>query len=921
MPSLGPGVRIGSYEIVSAIGAGGMGEVYRARDTKLGREVAIKVLPSSLTSDPERLARFRREAQVLATLSHPNIAGIYHVEETADGPAIVMELVDGETLADRIARGPIPIDEALPIAKQIAEALEAAHEQGIIHRDLKPANITLTPNGTVKVLDFGLAKLNDPNVSNDPNGPNVLSMSPTITSPALLTGVGMLLGTAAYMSPEQAKGKPADKRSDIWAFGCVLYEMLTGRRAFEGEDILDVMGGVVRLDPNWDALSSDVPHPLRTLMQKCLAKDRRRRISDIAAASFAIEAMSEVSANAAASPRTRNRLWQRIGIPVSMFLLGTAAAGGFVLFAVPPLSTIQPVTRLAMPASVDAPVAYDGADRILTVSPDGSRIVYTSANVSPYVNGIPVRLFARKLDQLQNTLLAGPGDVRDPFFSPDGEWVGFFDPITRIQKVGAAGGPPIALAAMDGNARGATWGPDDTIIFATVNTATGLQRISTNGGEPTILTRPNHEKGERDHVWPYFLPGGHAVLFTILPVGPIEDAQIAVLDLRDGKQKVLVRGGSDARYVPGGFLVYGFAGTLRAVAFDAERLEVRGTPVPVLQQVVTTPVEGAANFGVAGNGTLIYASGTLTSAPRTRSLVWVDREGRAIPVFEREAVYRAPRLSPDGKRVAVDVTSVSTSGAPNRDIWVIDIGPGTQTRLTSEPGIDSLPLWTRDGKAIVFSSDRAGGASLLYSVPADGSKRPESLTKGDSSQGATSWSPDGRTLAFYDVRGPYDMFTLTLGAAPIPYSQTSFREQGPTFSPDGRWIAYSSNETGRDEIYIAPYPGPGGRIAVSTGGGRAPRWAPNGRELFFRNDRQMMAVTVDYAGPTLKIAAPRLLFDGDFVQEDVSQGAQNYDVSVDGQRFLMIREAGSPNQADAPPPQILVVQHFDEELKRLVPTK
>jgi dipeptidyl aminopeptidase/acylaminoacyl peptidase len=435
-----------------------------------------------------------------------------------------------------------------------------------------------------------------------------------------------------------------------------------------------------------------------------------------------------------------------------------------------------------------------------------------------------------------------------------------------------------------------------------------------------ILTRPNHEKGERDHVWPYFLPGGHAVLFTILPIGAIENAQIAVLDLRDGTQKVVVKAGSDARYVQGGYVVYGFAGTLRAVAFDVDRLEVRGTPVPVLQQIVTTPVEGAANFGVAANGTLTYAFGALNNVPQRRTLVWVDRAGRSTPVYEREADYRAPRLSPDGKRIAVDVTAESTSGTPNRDIWVIDVGLGTQTRLTSDPGVDSLPLWTPDGKRLVFSSDRAGGASLLYWMPADGTGTPEPLTKGDSSQGATSWSPDGRTLAFYDVRGAYDMFTMKVGERPISFSQTPFREQGPTFSPDGRWIAYSSNETGRDEVYIAPYPGPGGRIAVSTDGGRAPRWSANGRELFYRNGRQMMAARID-SGPTLRIAAPRLLFEGDYIQENIVQGAQNYDVSADGQRFLMIKDAASSNQANTPPPQIFVVQHFDDELRRLVPTK
>ncbi len=678
------GTRLGGYEIAGQLGAGGMGEVYRARDTRLKRDVALKILPNSFATDSDRLARFQREAEVLASLNHPNIAAIHGLEDSTGTLALIMKLVEGETLADRITRGPILIDEALPIARQIAEALEAAHEQGIVHRDLKPANIKVRSDGTVKVLDFGLAKALEPTAAMSPS----VSQSPTITSPAMMTGVGMILGTAAYMSPEQARGRAVDKRSDIWAFGCVLYEMLVGDRPFEGDNVADTLAAVLRAEPNWMLLPPGVPLAVRTLVRACLEKDRRRRVSDVGVILFTLDhtadlvdrvegatagapdpvdlqAQTEV---AVASVRrdlersTWRRVWLFAGAGVA---LGAAIAGAAAWFATRPLAPL--VTRLAIPTSGTSALSVQALDRNLAITPDGLRIVYRGAGT----------LLLRPLNQLEPTVLTDLGFPRQPFVSPDGEWVGFFDGNSPLKKVAITGGPPVTVTAVDGNGpRGATWGDDGTIVYATGAITTGLQRVSAAGGEPTVLTRPNRDLGEGDHLWPEFLPGGRAVLFTIVPAGSgRSDYQIAVIDLTTGEYRVLLRGGSHAQYVATGHLVYGSEGTLLAVPFDLDRLEVTGTPVPVLQQVVTTPV-GAADVAIASNGTLVYLSGragTLTQG----SLVWVDRTGREEPVQAPPRVYLYPRISPDGTRVALDIRDQDNGrldlGCRAQDVDTIDV--------------------------------------------------------------------------------------------------------------------------------------------------------------------------------------------------------------------------------------------------------
>ena len=926
--ALTPGTRLGPYEVIAQIGVGGMGEVYRATDTKLKRQVAIKLLPPSLAADADRLARFQREAEVLASLNHPHIAAIYGLEESGGITALVMELVEGDDLSQRIARSAIPIDEALPIAKQIAEALEAAHERGLIHRDLKPANIKVRPDGTVKVLDFGLAKIMEDVGRVLPSGPAgaagskeqdpayVLSQSPTITSPAMMTGVGVILGTAAYMAPEQAKGREADKRSDIWAFGCVLYEMLTGTRPFAGEDVSDTLANVLKIDPDWSALPSEISPAIRTLLQSCLTKDRRRRVADISTVLFVLEKGASLAVpigTASVSPLPRRPLWQRIAALTGVVLVVVAVTSAAVWFATrpaPPRMARFPLTT----ESADA-ININSIDRDLAITPDGSRVVYVGRGGA--------EILMRSLDQMEPIAIAR-GLLRGVFIAPDGQWVGFVDNNRTLKKVAITGGPAQTLTALDGGARGATWAPEDTIIFATNNPATGLQRVSAAGGEPTVVTRPNRDRGEADHLWPEILPGGRGVLFTMTAAsGGLDAAQIAVLDLDTGAQTIVLRGGSHAHYVSTGHLVYTAGGALRAVAFDLSRREVQGTPVSVLPRVVTTTF-GAGNYAVAADGTLVYVdtpgttSGVGSGADRT--LVWVDRAAREEPLTAPPRAYMHPRLSPDGTRIAVSIQD------QEQDTWMWDLRRGGPlTRLTFTPGVDWFPLWTPDGSRIVFSSAGEGGGISLFWMPADGTGKPERLTSGDL-HFATGLSPDGTRVVFYQntqtARG--DLLTVSLeGDHRVePLLQTPFDEQEGTISPDGRWIAYESDSSGQNEIYVSPFPAiTSGIRQVSTAGGRRPLWARDGQELFYLaqtagTTSTLMRVPVEVRSTVWSAGTPVALFQGRY--HTGTQG-RTYDVSPDGRRFLMVKEAGA-DQSDARP-HIIVVQHWFEELKRLVPTK
>jgi eukaryotic-like serine/threonine-protein kinase len=935
--TLTPGTRIGPYEVTAAIGAGGMGEVYRAIDTNLGRPVAIKVLPEVFASDADRLARFEREAKTLAALNHPNIAQIYGLEKTGGIRALVLELVEGPTLADRIAQGPITVDEALPIAKQIAEALEAAHEQAIVHRDLKPANIKIRPDGTVKVLDFGLAKALEPMSVAGVDA----TASPTITSPAMMTGVGVLLGTAAYMSPEQARGKAADKRADIWAFGCVLYEMLTGRRAFEGEDAAQTLAFVMAREPEWTAVPASVPAPLRMLLTLCLEKDRGRRMTDIAVAQFLLSDKAGVSIARAPVPGLappfawRRRLpWAIAGL-VGVPLVATVA--WWAPWRTPPFP--QPVRFTIAPPAAQ-PFNLQGFYRNLAISPDGTRLVYVAGRGD--VNEVTgSELMVRAIDQLEAVPLRGIATVAFPFISPDGRWVGFFSvvgagsgvggPGGDLKKISITGGPPQTLCQYHGTARGATWGPDDTIVFATNDPSTGLLSVPAGGGAPKVLTKPDAARGEQDHLFPSLLPGGRAVLFTISVAGGIENGQVAVLDLQTGQQKTLVRGGSDAQYVETGHLVYASAGTLRAVRFDPDRLEVLGDPVPVVERM-TTLQTGAADFRISRQGTLVYVPGGSIAAGAMRSLVWVTREGREEPINAPPRTYASPRLSPDGTRVALDAFD------QDNDIWIWDLGRETLTRLTFDPGADSSPNWAPDGRRIVFGSSRAGSigsVTNLFWQAADGTGTPERLTTSPNTQAPQSFSPDGKRLVLGEAnpKTANDLLLLQIDGTPRreppstsgnaignihPLIQTTFQETAGEVSPDGRWLTYYSNESGRNEVYVRPFPNvDGGRWQISVGGGTRPAWSRNGRELFYLApgpgvNELMMAVPVQTT-PTFSAGNPSKLFEGPWY---IGVEGRTYDVSPDGKRFLLIRDVSAQPSAL---PTITVVLNWFEELKRLVP--
>ena len=877
-----------------------MGQVYRATDTRLKRQVAIKILPTSLAADSGRLARFQREAEVLASLNHPNIAHIHGLEEEGGITALVMELVEGEDLSKRIARGAIPIHEALPMARQIAEALEAAHEQGIIHRDLKPANIRVRTDGTVKVLDFGIAKAMEPTGAMSES-----TSSPTMTRPAM-TEAGEILGTAAYMSPEQAKGLSLDKRSDLWAYGAVVYEMLTGARAFKGKEATDMLAAILRDEPNWSALPSDVPTPIVTLLRRCLQKERRSRIADMGVATFvlnhAAQLVERVDGPVAALPRSeRPRLplsGRATPIAAALFIVALLAGGGVWLLTRPDPPS---VVRTMVSTSGSAALTLSVTDHDVAITPDGSRIVYRGSN----------QLLVRALSQLEPTVLSGLGAPQGVFTSPDGQWIGFFDSVFLLKKVRITGGPPETVSAIQGVPRGATWSDDGTIIFATNAPAIGLQRVSAAGGEPTVLTTPDRKRGDGDHFWPEFLPGGKAVLFTITPADGSTENAVAVMDLRTGTSKVLIRGGSHARYVPTGHLVYGATGALRAVAFDLERLAVTGTPTPVLDGVMMTS-QGGVNAAVSANGSVVYVPAR-TGGAGQQTVVSVDREGRASPLPGLPLdSYREVRVSPNGARLAL-----ATQG----DVWTYDFVRATLSRLTTDPARDIKPLWTPNGQRIIFTSARAGYEELFWR-PSDGSGSDERLLARPRDLldlQAAGWSADGKQLLFSEVTPDHRCAILQAAIesrsdAHVLVKSTSC-DWYPAISPNGAWIAYESSVSGQNEIYVERYPELGNRQLISSGGGHLPLWSRDGGELFFSSldSRQMLAVPMR-SGTTLVAGRPRVLFEYPMF---ALLGGRPYDIAPDG-RFVII---GSSQSASGSGSNIIVVQNWFEELKRLAPSK
>jgi eukaryotic-like serine/threonine-protein kinase len=891
-----PGTRLGPYEVIAQIGVGGMGEVYKATDTNLKRAVAIKVLPASVAADRERLARFQREAEVLAALNHPNIAQIHGLEKSDGITALVMELAEGPTLADRIAHGAISFDDALPIAKQIAEALEAAHEQGIVHRDLKPANIKVQDDGTVKVLDFGLAKALEPVSS-----ATTVSMSPTITTPAM-TRTGMILGTAAYMSPEQAKGHAADKRCDVWAFGCVLYEMLTAQRAFQGENVADTLAAVLRGQPVWSALPPNLPPPLNVVLRRCLEKDRRKRIGSVASALAIVDdpgsltnagSMGSIGGTPVAS-------WRRPVVAAAALVLVGAVSGVTAWMATRP--SAGRVSRLAIAPDIAHALAVTGTGRDVAISRDGNRVAYVGGNGT---------LLVRSIDQLEPTILVRQDDPTAPFFSPDGQWIGYFPSNRSLRKVQVAGGPTVALTTFTAGAvtGGATWADDGTVVFATTDRSSGLQIVSQGTTVPKTLTTPDRQRGEVDHLWPEFLPGGRAVLFTITAT-TVESAQIAVFDLDTGGHRVVIPGGSHAHYVPTGHLVYGAAGALRAVPFDLDRLQTTGASVQIVSPVLTT-ASGAADFDISTNGTLVYVPGAVAPGLE-RELVWVGRDGKTESLGAPPRAYLYPRLSPDGTRILLDIRDQDS------DIWLWDLRRKTLTNVTRNPALDRFPLWTPDGKQFVFVSNRDRGMSVIYRQSADGTGDAERLSD-DSAEQQTpnSMSTDGKQLV---IDRDNDLMLLSLDGSRRVSTlvQTMFSEIRASLSPDGRWLAYHANESGQFEIYVKPFPSVNeGRAQISTQGGVQPWWSRKGDQLFYVTQTgALMSVQVG-GGKSWSASAPTALSASVVTSNPSSTAAATFDVSVEG-RFLMSRPLASPDEASSPP-GIVVVQNWFEELKRLVP--
>ena len=882
--ALSSGTRIGAFEVLSLLGTGGMGEVYRARDTRLNRDVAIKTLPGLFAHDADRLTRFEREAQVLASLNHPNIASLYGVEDSGELRGLVMELVEGPTLTEVIERAPhgMPISEVVSIGRQIIDALDAAHEHSVVHRDLKPGNVKITNGGIVKVLDFGLAKaFGTESISGGSEN------SPTITSVG--TRAGVILGTAAYMSPEQARGQPVDKRADIWALGCVLFEMLTGRRPFEGDNVTDLLAGIVGRDPDFSLLPAATPPAIRRLLRRCLEKDRRRRLSDVADARLEIdEALSEPASGAGRSTPAR-AIGSRLGWLVAIAFVATGAAAGIGgslwLRPMPPVPV--PMRFVIVPPATD-PLYTEPTGTPIAISPDGQSIVYAGVRGS-------WQLYLRRIGNLEAQPIPGTNGGRQPFFSPDGKSVGFWSPAeAELRKVSLSGGTFATICKMPRTnlLLGASWGPDDTIVFA----ASGLYRVSAAGGTPVVVTTPAFELGEFEHRWPEILPDGRAVLFTAWS-GSIDRARIAVQSLVGDARKTLVEGGSYARYSTTGHLVYYQAGALTTSSFDPVRLEVLGDRVQHQETVMTTAA-GAANFALSRNGTLV----TVPSSTRPeRRLVWVDRTNKTSPVLDLADDYWLPRVSPDGTRIALGIGS---------DIWVIEIKRGTRTRVTHGTTSVLFPFtWSHDSSQIIYSKVENSVGLDLYAVNADGSGQPQLVLKGEYRQWATSTSSSG-AIATYEQHPTTlrDIWLVAPDRTRSKFLVTQYQERAARFSPDGKWLVYASNDSGHDEIFVRASSGAGSKTTVSTNGGIEPVWAASGRELFYREEDKLMVAAVETA-PVLSVGRARALFEASYERDRGAGFANpNYDVARDGQRFVMI-------QAPTSSSQIVVVPNWSEELK------
>jgi Tol biopolymer transport system component len=862
-----------------------MGEVYRARDLRLNRDVALKVLREEGAADATRLARFRRETQAVAALNHPGILAIYDTGMHGGSPYAVMELLDGETLADRIGAGALPAREASEIAARVADALAAAHAHGIVHRDVKPANIFLTRDGQTKLLDFGIAR-------------DAAAAAGGTTSETLDAPTQGLVGTASYVSPEQVRGQAADGRSDVFALGAVLFESLSGRKAFAGATVAETLVAVMSDDPGARPETDRLPPDLRRIALRCLEKDPANRYQS--ARDLALDLRGWESATRAAPaeggrPSPVRRL-------LTVAAAGALLAAGFLLAGrirssrrLPPAA---PIVRV--PLALAPPISRTSAERpLFALSPDGARIVYVSDREGR------TGLTLREAEGLETRSLTGTEDATGPFFSPDGRWIGFFG-ASQLEKLPLSGGAPSALRRVPPVTRGAAWGPDDTIVFAPVNTG-GLLRLSASTGEEARLLWPDYDAGEQAYRWPAMLPGGKALLFTIYAGGDSFDAaSIAAVRLDGTGKRVLVRGGTSPRYAPSGHLVYARGGTLLAATFDAERLEVTGPAAPVLSGVRTEGT-GAAQYAFSADGTLLYLPGP---SPNRAGLavVRVDRAGNARAITTEPAAYYGVRFSPDGRRLTY------SKGDANQDVWIRELDRGTETRLTPEASEEFDPVWSPDGKRIAYSSERRAEDPRVFVRAADGSGEESFLWKGGDAVMPQSWAPDGSAvaLAVLGEGKQWDIWILDPGkAAARPFLATPQEEVQPDFSPDLRWVAYVSDESGRFEVYARAYPGPGPKIQVSADGGMEPVWSRDGKELFFRDGDRLMSAPVR-PGPDLSFAKASVVFEKPGLLSLPFTEFRQYDVAPDGKSFVMIQLP----EANAPPAVPVLVTNWFAEVGR-----
>ena len=924
--TLRSGTRLGPYEVVAPLGAGGMGEVYRARDMTLNRDVALKVLPAAFSEDADRLARFKREAQVLAALNHPQIASIYGFETSGATQCLVLELVDGQTLADRLTRGPLAIDEAVRIARQIADALEAAHEKGIIHRDLKPANIALDANDQVKVLDFGLAKLTAGSGGPGSSGYD-LAASPTITTPAMLNGAGTILGTAAYMAPEQAKGREADKRSDLWSFGCVLYEMLTGKQAFDGEDVLDLLTAVMRSEPDWSALPAGTPANVRTVLERCLKKDRRQRVADIAVVQFLLDAPPPVDSPTLST--TDSRLPTRSGaLPWAVAGAAVVLAGALLMLWSPWRSAPMPTPRTLVALNgADAPLRTDPGASNIALSPDGTTLAFVAQSTGDR------RLFVRKLDQLQASALAGTENANNPFFSPDGQWIAFFAE-SSLKKIPVTGGAVVKLS--DGiSSRGGTWTDEDTIIFTRTSNGpntTSLMRVPAAGGTPAAFGTLS--AGATTQRWPQALPGGKGVLYTEHSAADgFDGANVVIAPLSGGTPKVVVRGGYFGRYVPsghgsptrgeraGGHVIFVRKGALLAVRVDLDRLEAIGEAVPAVEGVAANSEASGAHLAVSREGTLVYLHAAFATAGYP--IHWMSRDGSSSVLRATRADWANPRFSPDGKKLAMDIFD-----GKQYDIWVYEWARDTLTQLTFDAGSDRSPVWTPDGRRIVFGSDRAQrGVPNMYWVNADGSGEVTRLRESPESENPSSWHPSGKFLT-YTLRagsGKADSMLLPMEGDAVrgwtpgkPYALLNkpANAENSMFSTDGRWIAYTLTErTTNAAVYVRPFPGPGGPWRIDAEGGTSPDWWASGHELLFLNPKTSTIMFVNYtvAGDSFRADKPQAWQSASVMSLSIT--ARRFAIHPDGTRLALVARDPSVVQD-----KLVFVFNFADQLRRLTAT-